>query len=57
VLQVREFYQAPQTKMAEVEATLAEWREADRLPFPDYSAEDKAAMENSLEYPPKGSPG
>jgi MscS family membrane protein len=57
VLQVREFYQAPQAKMAEVEATLAEWREADRLPFPDYSAEDKAAMENSLEYPPKGSPG
>jgi MscS family membrane protein len=57
VLQVREFYQAPQAKMAEVEATLAEWREADRLPFPDYSAEDKAALENSLEYPPKGSPG
>jgi len=57
VLQVREFYQAPESKMAEVEATLAEWREADKLPFPDYSADDKAAMENTLDYPPKGSPG
>ena len=57
VLQVREFYQAPEAKMAEVEATLAEWREADRLPFPDYSAEDKAGLQNSLAYPPKGSAG
>lgn len=56
VLQVREFYQAPEAKMAEVEATLAAWREADKLPFPDYTAEDKAAMKNTLEYPPKGSP-
>jgi len=56
VLQVREFYQAPEAKMAEVEATLAAWREADKLPFPDYTAEDKAAMQNTLAYPPKGSP-
>jgi MscS family membrane protein len=51
VLQVREFHQASEATLAQIEATLTQWREQDSLPFPDYPAEEKAAMAGTLEYP------
>jgi MscS family membrane protein len=44
-------------RVANIEATLREWREQDRLPFPDYSEQDIAELRGTLDYPPKGSPG
>ena len=55
VLQIREFKQASEEELARMQATLAEWREHDRLPFPDFSAEEKAEFRATLEYPPRGS--
>jgi MscS family membrane protein len=43
-------------KQARVEQALAQWREQDRLPFPNPSAEDIASLRNTLDYPPKGAP-
>jgi MscS family membrane protein len=39
-----------------IEATLQEWREQDRLPFPNFGADDVATLKNTLDYPPKGQP-
>jgi MscS family membrane protein len=33
------------------------WREEDRLPFPDHEAGFRFELANTLDYPPKGSPG
>ena len=57
VLQLREFKQASDEEMAQISAMLQEWREQDKLPFPDHSAAEKDAFRASLDYPPKGSPG
>jgi MscS family membrane protein len=35
---------------------LQELREQERLPFPDYSPEDREAFRDSLDYPPRGAP-
>jgi MscS family membrane protein len=43
-------------QLAKIEATLQQWREEDRLPFPNYGADDMAALKDTLDYPPKGSP-
>lgn len=42
-------------QQSRIEATLRQWREEDRLPFPNYSDAEIAELENSLDYPPKGS--
>ncbi|MEH6515771.1 MAG: mechanosensitive ion channel family protein [Halioglobus sp.] len=57
VLQLREFKQASDEEMAKISAMLQDWREQDKLPFPDHSAADKEAFRASLDYPPQGSPG
>jgi len=36
--------------------TVAGWREAQTLPFPNFTAEEIAAAQNSLPYPPDGAP-
>jgi len=41
---------------ATIEATLQQWRDEDRLPFPNYGSDDIAALKGTLDYPPKGSP-
>ncbi len=56
VLQLREFKQASEEELAKVDAMLNDWRDQDKLPFPDHSSEDKASFKSSLDYPPKGSP-
>lgn len=55
VLQVRDFYQASDDTMAEVNAKLDGWTEESKLPFPDLSDEEKARLQGSISYPPKGS--
>ena len=57
VLQLREFKQASDEEMAKIGAMLQDWREQDKLPFPDHSAAEKEAFKASLDYPPQGSPG
>jgi len=44
-------------KLEQITSTLAEWRKKDQLPFPDLAEEEISALRNSLDYPPKGSPG
>jgi MscS family membrane protein len=39
------------------EARVAEWREQGRLPFPHFPEELRGELENTLDWPPKGSPG
>jgi MscS family membrane protein len=38
------------------EARVAAWREAGILPFPKFSAEELARVDDTLDYPPTGSP-
>ena len=53
VLQIRDFQQAGEEKLQEVEAKLEAWRQEEGLPFPDLSEEEKRALKNTLEYPKK----
>jgi len=53
VLQIRDFQQAGETKLQEVEAKLEVWRQGDGLPFPDLSDQEKQQLKGSLEYPKK----
>lgn len=39
------------------ETVVGEWRRQGRLPFPRYAAADIAALEGTLDYPPRGSVG
>ncbi len=41
----------------EAEAQVAKWREEGDLPFPHFSDRFRREVENSLEWPPPGSPG
>ena len=53
VLQIRDFQQAGEEKLQEVEAKLEVWRQGEGLPFPDRSEEEKRELKNTLEYPKK----
>ena len=53
VLQLRDFQQADEEKLEEVEAKLDVWRQGEGLPFPDLSGEEKQRLKSSLEYPDK----
>ena len=55
-MQFSELKSASADQLAQIEATLQQWREQDRLPFPNFGAEDIAAIKGTLDYPPKGSP-
>jgi len=52
-LQIRDFQQAGDDKLEEVQAKLEVWRQGDGLPFPDLSDEEKQRLKSSLEYPKK----
>jgi len=56
LVELRELAPGSTEQQAHIETTLQQWREQDRLPFPDYSSEDIAALKGTLDYPPKGSP-
>jgi MscS family membrane protein len=51
VLQLRKFKQASDEETARVEAVLREWREQDRQPFPDYSAEEIKQFRGTIDFP------
>ena len=53
VLQIRDFQQAGEEKLQEVEAKLEVWRQGEGMPFPDLSDEEKRELKNTLEYPKK----
>ena len=53
VLQIRDFQQAGEEKLQEVEAKLEVWRQGEGLPFPDLSEEEKRQLKNTLDYPKK----
>jgi len=38
------------------EARVQQWRGAGKLPFPEFAAEDREQIKDTLDYPPKGSP-
>ncbi|MEP0201227.1 MAG: mechanosensitive ion channel domain-containing protein [Halioglobus sp.] len=54
VLQLRDFYQASEGKLAEVETILSDWRDQDEFPFPDIADDQKLALKGTLDYPPGG---
>jgi MscS family membrane protein len=44
------------TQRAEREAEVEQWRQRGKLPFPDFGDEDPEMLEDTLDYPPRGSP-
>ena len=42
-------------RRSQAEARVENWRTEGALPFPELDAEQRAAIEDSLDYPPKGS--
>jgi MscS family membrane protein len=56
LVQLQELTKGNAEQQARITQTLQEWREQDRLPFPDYSAKDIASLKDTLDYPPKGAP-
>ena len=40
----------------EAEQQVEFWRSRDKLPFPEFESEDQQQTEDTLDYPPKGSP-
>ncbi len=43
-------------KTGESEARVRQWRNSGRLPFPEFDSQERGRFENSLDYPPAGSP-
>lgn len=56
LVQLRQLEPGSPERAEQIEATLKQWREQDRLPFPNFGADEIAEMKDSLDYPPKGSP-
>ena len=54
LLQFGEVQPESAEQLAHIQGTLQEWREQDRLPFPDFHSDDISSMKNTLDYPPKG---
>ena len=44
-------------EIEKAEALVKRWRDEDRLPFPDHETGFRFELANTLDYPPKGSPG
>lgn len=53
VLQLRDFYEASEEKMGDIQAQLSSWREQEKLPFPDYTEAEKAALRAAIDLPPR----
>jgi len=49
VLQLREFYRAPEETLDDVNAQLERWRGEETLPFPDFTEAEKAALRGTIE--------
>jgi len=44
-------------KGGEAEVMVESWRARGKLPFPEFDDEDHERLEDTLDYPPRGSPG
>lgn len=53
VLQLRDFYEASEEKLSEINAQLDSWRAQEKLPFPDYTEAEKEALRASIKLPPR----
>ena len=53
VLQIRDFHRAGDDTLAEVDAQLARWRDADSAPFPDHTVAEKASLRGAIRLPPR----
>jgi MscS family membrane protein len=51
VLQLREFQQAPEEKLAEIERQLSDWQAQAAMPFPDFTSAEKAALKGHIKLP------
>lgn len=51
VLQVRDFYRASDETLGQIQTQLQEWRNDEAMPFPDYTAAEKAALRGAIELP------
>ena len=36
---------------------MAKWRDENKLPFPEFADEDRARLEDTIDYPPQGAIG
>ena len=54
LVQLSEAQPTSAEQLDHIEATLQEWHEQDRLPFPNFDADDVATLKGTLDYPPKG---
>ena len=53
-VQIGEALSGSADQLGHVDATLQEWRDQYRGPFPNFSGDDIAALENTLDYSPRG---
>lgn len=51
VLQVRDFYRASDETLGQIQTQLQDWESAESMPFPDYTAAEKAALRGAIELP------
>lgn len=54
-VQVEEAQIMDAAQQEQVEALIEQWREQDQLPFPQWSDDYVSKVENTLDYPPRGS--
>jgi MscS family membrane protein len=54
VLQLREFHRASDDTLAEIQSQLERWQHDEKLPFPDLSDAEKAALAGSIALPRRG---
>jgi MscS family membrane protein len=54
-LRVADAIYQDETRRSDAEQLIAQWREQDKLPFPDWPDDYIAKLEGSLDFPPRGS--
>jgi len=54
-MQLRDLAEASPEQLAQIDTTLQQWREQDRLPFPNFSETEIESFKDTLDWPPKGS--
>jgi MscS family membrane protein len=52
LVQLGEVQAGSAEQLGHISTTMQKWREQDRMLFPNFSADDIATLENTLDYPP-----
>jgi MscS family membrane protein len=55
VLQLRDFYRASEDTMNQINSQLENWQTEEKLPFPDFTEAEKAALRGAIELPDRES--